>query len=99
MNNFEARYSVIGTSALKAPASESQDHAAIIEFPAPCKPHGVHHAAHARQGNRLSDARPMREVRLGTVQGKAFDRIAPWQSVTAGIVLAAAGLATIFLGI
>ena len=100
MNNFEARYSVVGTSALKAEASEMHDHAAIIEFPVQQASRGAHAAPSARRINRkLQNSEFVSELRRGTVQGKAFGRIAPWQSVSAGLVLAAAAGATIFFGI
>lgn len=96
MINFEARYSVVGTSALKAHASVSQDHATIIEFPAPEITRGAH-ARHA--GCNVFDSALATEIRTGSARGKAFDRIAPWQSVSAGIALAVVAFATIFFGI
>lgn len=96
MNNFEARYFVVGTSALKAHASVSQDHAAIIAFPTP----EVARGAHARRtGCRVFDSALATEMRTGSAQGKAFGRIALWQSVCAGVALAAAAFATIFFGV
>lgn len=100
MKNFEARYTVVGTSALKVDASKNQAHAAIIEFPAS---HGSgrprHAAADRHLRERAAELELVSELRAGTVRGKAFGRIAPWQSVFAGVVLAAAAFATIFLGI
>ena len=45
MKNFEARYTVVGTSALKVDASQNQAHAAIIEFPASGKTGRPRHAS------------------------------------------------------
>lgn len=95
MNIFKAHYTVVGTSALKAPASEFQGHAAIIEFLAPETAHG----AHARQTRcGVFDSAIATELRTGSARGKAFDRIPLWQSVFAGILLAAAAFGTIFIG-
>ncbi len=99
MKNFEARYTVVGTSALKVDASKNQAHAAIIEFPASGKTGRPRHAASRHLHGRVSDLELVSELRTGTARGKAFGRIAPWQSVSAGVVLAAAAFATIFLGI
>ncbi|WP_139653007.1 hypothetical protein [Raoultibacter phocaeensis] len=100
MNNFEARYSVVGTSALKADVSGMHDRAAIIEFPMREASHGSHAATQVhRFSQKLHDSEFATEVRTGTVQGKAFGRIAPWQSVSAGLALAVAAFATIFFGV
>lgn len=98
MKNFEAHYSVVGTAALKVDASEQQIQAPVIEFPLL---HARSNGQHATQDRRMKmvDLALMRELRTGSVQGKGFGRIAPWQSVSAGIILAASTFATIFIGL
>ena len=100
MNNFETRYTVVGTSALKDGVSESRAQASIIKFPSLREGRNPQHAARAtRENGKTAALEFANELRTGSARGKAFNRIAPWQSVSAGLMLAAVAAATIFLGL
>ncbi|MEG0324234.1 MAG: hypothetical protein RR619_09580 [Raoultibacter sp.] len=99
MKEFEAQYRVVGTSALKTDASLSQAQGSIIKFPSTPSSRSRRtapaHAAHLR-----TDSVSFRQdLRTGSARGKAFGRIAPWQAASAGVVLSAAALITIFFGV
>lgn len=99
MKEFEAQYPVVGTSALKPNASTSQVQGAIIKFPS-SQTNKYHRAspAHAARSDRESVSF-RQDLRMGSVRGKAFNRVTPLQATSAGIVLSAAALVTIFFGI
>lgn len=100
MNNFETRYTVVGTSALKDGVSKNRVQASIIEFPSQHASLNPRHAARAaRESEKAATLEFVNELRTGSVHGRAFNRIAPWQSVSAGLMLAAIAAATIFLGV
>lgn len=104
MKNFEARYSVSGTSALK-PKFEHPYSGAIIAFPGQRVQHGAHTTQHSHAAARVS----MREHLLatemvhslccGSARGTAYDHVKPWQAVVAGGVFIASSLAAVLVSL
>lgn len=104
MKNFEMKYPVEGTSALKAkPDTVSAQHARIIAFPEARARHAIRVApapirmdqgsfAH-RAESRVSSAM------AGTVYGLPFGRMQRWQAVAGGFALTALAFGGLLLSL
>lgn len=107
MNNFETRYSVIGSSALQPGKHDTAcSKECIIDFPASFEDDSKESAVspqaslsplHA-MGTRVKRLLYIDEIRGGTLQGKSFDKVKPWQTALAGSFFFLVALAFIFIG-
>ena len=104
MKNFEVRCPVDGTSALQPEFERGVGRAAtIIAFPGdpastkPCMRDGNLSAAKAR--DRLMATDMAWSLKNGSVHGRSYDRVEPWQAIAAGIVFVSLSVCSLLVGL
>lgn len=111
MKNFAARYPVSGTSALKPkPEHVLCEASNIIEFPGR-RTQSAAYADRVQVDRRSAQERgplgcrralaseTVRDMLRGTVRGRTFDRVEPWQAVLVGVLFTAISFSSLFLGL
>lgn len=112
MKNFEMHCPVDGTSALQPKFEHTASSAGtIIAFPGQhdawtgqpvSDNHQIatpSHNATSRVRARINETEMVQSLRYGSAQGCAYNRIAPWQAVTAGLLFSVVAFASILMGL